>query len=87
MSASGTAGSVIIRWSPAAGAVVNAKTATSLKIAAGASVGRPELATAILRELDADYARVCGGEFAEVADEWEAGCSTIGRERSANAGT
>ena len=40
----------------------------------------PELATAILRELDHDYARVCGGQFADVADEWEAHCTTIGRD-------
>ena len=40
---------------------------------------RPELATAILRELDFDYARICSGKFPEVADEWEAGCATIGR--------
>jgi len=55
------------------------KTATSLKIETGKSISRPELATAILRELDHDYARVCGGLFAEVADEWEAHCTTIGR--------
>src|SRR5581483_7292514 len=56
------------------------KVATSLKIAAGAAVSRPDLATAILREFDTDYAKICDGEFASVADEWEAGCSTIGRE-------
>jgi BirA family biotin operon repressor/biotin-[acetyl-CoA-carboxylase] ligase len=32
-----------------------------------------------LRELDHDYARVCGNFFADVADEWEAHCTTIGR--------
>ncbi|HXR04530.1 MAG TPA: biotin--[acetyl-CoA-carboxylase] ligase [Verrucomicrobiae bacterium] len=55
------------------------KTASSLRIEAGKAIARPELATAILRELDQDYARVCGGLFAEVADEWEAHCTTIGR--------
>ena len=55
------------------------KTATSLRIEAGETVSRPELATAILRELDHDYARVCGHGFAGVADEWEAHCTTIGR--------
>ena len=55
------------------------KTATSLKIETGKAISRPELATAILRELDHDYARVCGNFFADVADEWEAHCTTIGR--------
>ena len=55
------------------------KTATSLRIEAGETISRPELATAILRELDHDYARVCGHGFAGVADEWEAHCTTIGR--------
>jgi len=55
------------------------KLATSLKMEAGRTISRAELATAILRELDGDYARVCGGRFAEVADEWEEHCTTIGR--------
>ncbi|MGO9585613.1 MAG: biotin--[acetyl-CoA-carboxylase] ligase [Limisphaerales bacterium] len=55
------------------------KVATSLKIESGKTISRPELATAILRELDNDYARICGGGFAAVADEWEAHCQTIGR--------
>ena len=55
------------------------KMATSLKIETGRTVSRPELATAIMRELDHDYARVCGHFFADVADEWEAHCTTIGR--------
>ncbi|MDE3067480.1 MAG: biotin--[acetyl-CoA-carboxylase] ligase [Verrucomicrobiota bacterium] len=55
------------------------KTATSLRIEAGEPVSRPALATAILRELDADYSRVCAGKFGEVANEWEARCTTIGR--------
>jgi BirA family biotin operon repressor/biotin-[acetyl-CoA-carboxylase] ligase len=53
--------------------------ATSLKIAAGETVSRAELATAMLRELDADYARICARQFSAVADEWEAGCATIGK--------
>jgi BirA family biotin operon repressor/biotin-[acetyl-CoA-carboxylase] ligase len=53
--------------------------ATSLKIEAGAEIPRVELAAQIIRELDRDYARICAGKFAEVADEWEAGCATIGR--------
>jgi BirA family biotin operon repressor/biotin-[acetyl-CoA-carboxylase] ligase len=55
------------------------KLATSLKIESGRMISRAELATAILRELDADYARIGGGGFAKVADEWEAHCQTIGR--------
>jgi BirA family biotin operon repressor/biotin-[acetyl-CoA-carboxylase] ligase len=55
------------------------KIATSLKIEAGETISRAELATAILRELDKDYSRICGGKFPEVADEWEENCSTIGK--------
>jgi len=54
------------------------KLATSLKIESGKMISRSGLATAILRELDRDYARIGGGGFAEVADEWEAHCQTIG---------
>jgi BirA family biotin operon repressor/biotin-[acetyl-CoA-carboxylase] ligase len=56
------------------------KSATSLKIESGGLVERAALAAAILRELDVDYARICSGKFAAVADEWEAHCATIGRE-------
>ena len=55
------------------------KLATSLKIAAGEPICRAELAVEILRELDFDYARITSGKFSAVADEWEAGCITIGR--------
>lgn len=55
------------------------KIATSLRIESGQMVSRAELATAILRELDQVYARVVAGKFAEVADEWEAHCTTIGQ--------
>ena len=56
------------------------KSATSLKIETGVVISRPELAAALLRELDEDYHRVCDGRFAVVADEWEAKCSTLGHE-------
>jgi BirA family biotin operon repressor/biotin-[acetyl-CoA-carboxylase] ligase len=55
------------------------KTATSLKIESGKAVDRAGLATAILRELDADYGRICDGKFSVVADEWSEHCTTIGR--------
>lgn len=56
------------------------KVATSLRIELGRPVQRAGLATAILRELDRDYARVCGGLFAALADEWEERCTTIGQQ-------
>jgi BirA family transcriptional regulator, biotin operon repressor / biotin---[acetyl-CoA-carboxylase] ligase len=55
------------------------KLATSLKLECGRAFDRAELAAAILQELDRDYARVCAGEFAAVADEWESRCTTIGQ--------
>jgi BirA family biotin operon repressor/biotin-[acetyl-CoA-carboxylase] ligase len=60
--------------------------ATSLKIESGEAVCRAEIATEILRELDFDYARVCSGKFAEVADEWEAACVTIGKNVTVHMG-
>ncbi|MCU0771781.1 MAG: biotin--[acetyl-CoA-carboxylase] ligase [Verrucomicrobia bacterium] len=55
------------------------KVAGSLRLALGQRVDRPALATAVLRELDRDYARVCHGQFQAIAEEWESGCSTLGR--------
>jgi len=63
------------------------KIATSLKVEAGEEISRAELATEILRELDFDYARVCGGKFAQLADEWEASCATIGKNVSVQMGS
>jgi BirA family biotin operon repressor/biotin-[acetyl-CoA-carboxylase] ligase len=62
------------------------KIATSLKIEAGDTVSRAELAVAILRELDFDYARIGGGKFPVVADEWESGCATIGKNVTVHIG-
>lgn len=56
------------------------KMATSLRIELGKPVLRAELATAILRELDVDYARIGAGKFPQLADEWEERCSTIGKQ-------
>ncbi len=61
--------------------------ATSLSIESGRKVDRPALAAAILRELDRDYARVCGGAFSEVRDEWEKRCGTVGRSVTVTIGT
>ena len=55
------------------------KTATSLKIETGQHVNRAELAAAIIRELDADYERICSGQFESVANEWEERCTTLGQ--------
>lgn len=53
--------------------------ATSLSAEAGKKFLRAEIATAILRELDADYGRLARGEFAALAEEWERQCVTLGR--------
>jgi BirA family transcriptional regulator, biotin operon repressor / biotin---[acetyl-CoA-carboxylase] ligase len=55
------------------------KTATSLAIEAGRRFQRSAVATAILRELDRDYVRLREGQFEALAGEWEANCTTIGR--------
>ena len=54
------------------------KIATSIKAELGRTVSRAELAVAILRELDRDYAAVTDGQFQNLADEWEEHCGTIG---------
>jgi BirA family biotin operon repressor/biotin-[acetyl-CoA-carboxylase] ligase len=63
------------------------KLATSLKIEAGEEIDRAELAKEMLRELDLDYARIGEGKFSAVADEWEAGCATLGRNVSVQMGS
>jgi BirA family biotin operon repressor/biotin-[acetyl-CoA-carboxylase] ligase len=55
------------------------RVATSLKVELGRPVSRPDLAVAILRELDCDYARLAAGQFTALADEWEQHDTTIGR--------
>src|SRR5450432_1812269 len=55
------------------------KSATSLKIESGKAIDRADLAAAILRDLDYDYTRACGHFFADVVDEWEGHCVTIGK--------
>ena len=56
------------------------KLASSLKAELGRPVSRPELAVAILRELDHDYACIASGQFAALVNEWEEHGTTIGRE-------
>jgi BirA family transcriptional regulator, biotin operon repressor / biotin---[acetyl-CoA-carboxylase] ligase len=53
--------------------------ATSLSIEAGRHIDRPALAKALLRELDAIYARLNAGDFHEIGDEWMRRCTTLGR--------
>lgn len=55
------------------------KVATSLKIEAGHSLQRSDLAAAILHELDRDYERIRQQKFAAIADEWESHCTTLGQ--------
>lgn len=62
------------------------KLATSVKIETGQSMNRAALATAVLRELDFDYDRLNRGQFEAVVDEWEALCSTLGRNISIRVG-
>ena len=62
------------------------KVATSLKIETGREICRAELAAEAMRELDIDYAKICGHKFHEVADEWEAACVTIGRNVTVHVG-
>ena len=60
--------------------------ATSLKAEAGRAFRRADLAALLLRELDKDYAAICRHEFARLAEEWEAHCSTLGRRVSIRVG-
>jgi BirA family biotin operon repressor/biotin-[acetyl-CoA-carboxylase] ligase len=60
--------------------------ATSLRLASGTEISRAELAVEILRELDADYARISAGKFSQVADEWEEACVTIGKNVTVHMG-
>jgi BirA family biotin operon repressor/biotin-[acetyl-CoA-carboxylase] ligase len=62
------------------------KLATSLKIESGKAISRAELAVKILQELDDDYARICDGGFAKLADEWEERCTTIGQQVTVHIG-
>jgi BirA family transcriptional regulator, biotin operon repressor / biotin---[acetyl-CoA-carboxylase] ligase len=54
------------------------KSATSLRIESGGLTSRSDLAVALLRELDLDYARAVGNEFEALAAEWESRSVTLG---------
>src|SRR5262249_12122767 len=60
--------------------------ATSLSLELGRTVLPPALAVEILRELDQNYTRIVGGQFAAVADDWAAHCATLGMEVTIRAG-
>lgn len=60
--------------------------ATSLRQVLGRPLPRPELAVSILRELDDGYDRLLNGGFPQIADEWEALCTTIGRSLEVRTG-
>jgi len=62
------------------------KLATSLKAQLGRPVARAELAVSVLAHLDAVYARIRGGDFTGLANEWEAHCTTLGAEVGIRAG-
>jgi BirA family biotin operon repressor/biotin-[acetyl-CoA-carboxylase] ligase len=60
--------------------------ATSLRVETGQELSRPSLAAAVLEELEKDYRRVAAGQFAAVADEWEARCATLGQNVAIHTG-
>lgn len=62
------------------------KIATSLRIESGQKQNRAELAAQMMRQLDYDYQRILTGDFDEVADEWVAQCSTIGKQINVETG-
>jgi len=61
--------------------------ATSLKLAMGKNVSRPDLAEAVLLNLNEEYARILASNFAAVAEEWASHCSTLGKQVTIDMGT
>jgi BirA family transcriptional regulator, biotin operon repressor / biotin---[acetyl-CoA-carboxylase] ligase len=59
---------------------------TSLRMESGRFLSRSDLAVALLRELDRDYARAVGNGFDALAAEWESRCVTLGQRVSIQAG-
>jgi len=60
--------------------------ATSLYQALGRKLIRAELADAVIRSLDEDYARLGEGRFDELTDEWARRCVTLGQRVTIVAG-
>ena len=60
--------------------------ATSLREQKGELIDRPALATALIAELDAAYARYRAGDFHELGDEWMRRCVTLGRRVTLHVG-
>lgn len=60
--------------------------ATSLEIELKKPVSRPELAVAILNELETSYAALMAGDFSKLASEWQRHCSTIGQHVTVRVG-
>ena len=56
------------------------KIATSLKAELDRPISRPDLAVAIMHELDNDYARIEAGRFVALAEEWQEHGTTIGHD-------
>ena len=56
------------------------RAATSLRAELGRPVNRADLAVAIMRQMDADYARLNAGDFNTVANEWADFCTTLGQQ-------
>ena len=53
--------------------------ATSLKALSGKKISRVGFAQELLREIDRDYERLIRGQFAKLAEEWEAHSVTSGK--------
>lgn len=54
--------------------------ATSVRVASGRKIDRPQLAAIVLEELDNIYAQLGDAEFRKVAEEWEQQCITLGKD-------
>jgi BirA family transcriptional regulator, biotin operon repressor / biotin---[acetyl-CoA-carboxylase] ligase len=62
------------------------KTATSLRIELGQPVDRPDLAAAVLSEMDQEYARIEQGQFNSIVEDYACQCVTLGQRVSIHSG-
>ncbi len=60
--------------------------ASSLRIEAGRSFGRPELAAKILETLDDGYHQIRTGHFVKISEEWSERCTTLGKRITVDCG-